>query len=300
MREHPSFLAAPAGEGSQSGAAQWGNLPTPPTEEAVVRSRDSLAHGVGPARPGTLHARSLSGSAKAAPGPGRVLRFGRIGPPAVELTVGDDDLRVSRQHGELTYRDGAWWLRNRGQQLVRLPRGRLLHTTSDPVPLAAGYTPVFVKGSGYREHLVELYVTDYDEPLVPRQHVATLPPKRWPLDAEERLVLVVLGQRYLLYEPEPRPLSYRQAAAELTYLSGGVRWGESKVAHRVEAVRIRLSKGGDFPYELRRDEPGGPSDNTLKHNLLRGLVESTTLVPPDLALLDDDPHESDAHPAGGR
>lgn len=251
-----------------------------------MNSRDSLARGVTRAAPGTLHARSLWGGIKIAPTPGRVLRFGRGEPPGVELTVGDDDLRVSRRHGELTYREGAWWLRNQGQQLVRLPRGKLLHISSEPVPIAAGYTPLFVKGSGYREHLVELYVTDYDQVLTPRQQARTLAPKRWPLADDERLVLVALGQRYLLYEPEPRPLSYRQAAAELGCLTGRVPWGERKVAYRVDAVRMRLARAGDFPYELLRTEPDGPSDNTLKHNLLRGLVESTTLVPPDLALLD--------------
>jgi hypothetical protein len=50
-----------------------------------------------------------------------------------------------------------------------------MHATTEPIPLAAGYTPVFVKGSGYREHLVELYVTGHDEPvLVPRRQAATL------------------------------------------------------------------------------------------------------------------------------
>ncbi|WP_399947021.1 FHA domain-containing protein [Streptomyces sp. BBFR25] len=45
----------------------------------------------------------------------------------MDLGVGIDDLRVSRRHGELTYRSGQWWLRNTGQQLVRLPRGRMMH-----------------------------------------------------------------------------------------------------------------------------------------------------------------------------
>ncbi|WP_275307405.1 hypothetical protein [Streptomyces yunnanensis] len=32
---------------------------------------------------------------------------------------------------------------------------------------------------------------------------------------------------------------------------------------------------------------GRPSDNSLLHNLLKGLVESTTLVPPDLDLMEE-------------
>ena len=37
------------------------------------------------------------------------------------------------------------------------PRGQLMHAPTEPIPLAAGYTPLFVKGSGFREHLVELF-----------------------------------------------------------------------------------------------------------------------------------------------
>jgi hypothetical protein len=257
-----------------------------------MRRRDSLAHGAPPSRPGTLHARSLAGGIRIAPQPGRVIRFGRGEQPDVDLPVGEDDLRVSRRHGELTYHDSQWWLRNTGQQLVRLAHGQmiqLMHATTDPVPLAVGYTPVFVRGSGYREHLVELYVTDHDEwgPGA-RRKASTVPPKRWQLTDDERLVLVVLGQHYLLYEPEPRPLSYRQAAEQLRYLQPEGRWTEPKIAHKVEDVRNRLERSGDFRYDLRERQPRTASDNTLKHNLLKGLVESTTLVPPDLALLDDD------------
>jgi len=251
-----------------------------------MNSRDSLAHGVAPAPARTLHARSLTGAIRVPPVPGRTVRFGRESRPEADLCICRDDLRVSRRHGELTYRQGQWWLRNIGQQLVRLPQGRLMHVSTDPVPLPAGYTPVFVRGSGFREHLVELYVSDEDGAGPDaRRSAETLPPKRWPLDDEERLILVVLGQRYLLYEPDPRPLSYRQAAEALSFLCGE-RWSEKKVQHRVEDVRRRLNPG--FPYELLESERGEQSDNSLKHNLLKGLVESTTLVPPDLALLDDE------------
>ncbi|MGP3967826.1 FHA domain-containing protein [Streptomyces sp. 6N223] len=254
-----------------------------------MRRRDSLAHGAPPSRPGTLHARSLSGGIRIAPQHGRVIRFGRGEQPEVDLPVGEDDLRVSRRHGELAYRDSHWWLRNTGQQLVRLPRGQMMHAATEPIPLDAGYTPVFVRGSGYREHLVELYVTDHDEPGPgSRRSARTVPPKRWHLEDDERLLLVVLGQHYLLYEAQPRPLSYRQAAEQLRYLQPEGRWTEPRIAHRIEDVRNRLERSGDFPYDLRENHPRGASDNTLKHNLLKGLVESTTLVPPDLALLDDD------------
>ncbi|MGA4842192.1 FHA domain-containing protein [Streptomyces sp. G45] len=255
-----------------------------------MNSASSLARGVAPARPGTLHARTVTGDIKVPPRPGLVVRFGRGEEPDVDLGVGEHDLMVSRRHGELTYHDRSWWLRNTGQQLLRLPRGRMMHTSTDPVPLAPGYTPLFVRGSGYREHLVELYVSGHDDQgLVTRRRADTVPPKRWHLDDDERLLLVVLGQEYLLYEESPRPLTYTRAAKQLAYLRPDRSWGERKIEYRVESVRRRLHESG-FPYPLLHDTTAGrPSDNSLLHNLLRGLVESTTLVPPDLTLMDDDP-----------
>ncbi|NKI45292.1 FHA domain-containing protein [Streptomyces physcomitrii] len=254
-----------------------------------MSSSDSLARGVPPGEPGTLHARTLSGDLTAPPTPGRTVRFGRGEKPDTDLGVGVDDRWVSRQHGELTYRAGSWWLRNTGQQLVRLPRGRMMHGSSAPIPLPTGYTPLFVKGSGHREHLVELYVADHDDrgPVASRR-AETVRPQRWALGEDERLLLVVLGRHYLEYEPDPRPLTYGRAVEQLAYLRPESGWTVRRIEYRVEAVRRRLH-GTGFKYPLIHDRPEErPSDNSLLHNLLKGLVESTTLVPPDLNLLDDD------------
>jgi hypothetical protein len=252
-----------------------------------VKPVESLARGAEPARPGTLHARSVAGRIQVPPLPGATVRFGRGERPEVHLAVGEDDLRISRRHGELTYRKRQWWLRNTGQQLVRLPAGRLMHVSSEPVPLAPGYTPVFVKGSGFREHLVELYVTGWDEPAaIPHRRAPTLPPRVWPLDDDERLLLVVMGQHYLLYEDGPRPLTYRQTAERLRYLRPDDGWNERRIEYKLAALRHRLHDAG-FPYPLvHESDAGTPWDNNLLHNLLRGLVESTTLVPPDLEEVD--------------
>ncbi|MBF8173469.1 FHA domain-containing protein [Streptomyces olivaceus] len=249
----------------------------------------SLARGVAPATPGVLHARTVTGELSAPPRQGLTVRFGRGEKPDVDLGVGVDDLRVSRRHGELTYRAGQWWLRNTGQQLVRLPRGRMMHLSSEPVPLTTGYTPLFVKGSGYREHLVELYVAGHDDQgPVSRRRAETARPQTWALDDDERLLLVVLGQRYLLYEEDPRPLTYAAAAKQFAYLRPDAGWNERKIEYRIEAVRRRLHRTG-FRYPLIHDtSQGRPGDNSLLHNLIKGLVESTTLVPPDLDLMEDD------------
>jgi hypothetical protein len=49
-------------------------------------------------------------------------------------------------------------------------------------------------------------------------------------------------------------------------------------------VRSRLSKSG--VAGLTREEVGEPVGNKLNDNLLRELLLSTTLVPPDLRLLE--------------
>jgi hypothetical protein len=270
----------------------------------TVRRPPSLARlpeGDRSRQPGTLQARSLTGGIRVVPVPGRIVRFGRGPKPDTHLQVGGDDTRVSRRHGELVFHDRSWWLRNTGRQLLRLPGGRLMHATSEPVPLTAGYTPVFVRGSGYREHLVELYVTDYDDSGPGAKETApTLPPKRWPLADDERLALIVLGQEYLRYAPEPRPLVYRRAVAQLQALQPGYGWTKRKVEDRVGAVRKRLHLSGSVRAKLMRDEDDDACDANLMHNLLRELVDSTTLVPPDLAELDrdldalDDPDGLDA------
>ncbi|MQY12461.1 hypothetical protein SRB5_25950 [Streptomyces sp. RB5] len=244
----------------------------------------SLARDSGPAVPGTLRARTVNGRLEAPPRQGLTLRFGR-GPTkdkprdrTVDLGVGVDDLSVSRQHGELTFREGQWWLRNTGLRLIRLPRGLTMHLSTEPIPLGTGYTPVFVKGSGSREHLVELYVKGHDEDPMPCREAETI----CPLDPDERLLLVLLGRRYLRYEENPRPLTYTTAAAELARLRPDAEWTDRRIEHRVEVVRRRLQATG-FARPLRPDRPG---DDTPLHNLIRALVESTTLVPPDLELID--------------
>jgi pSer/pThr/pTyr-binding forkhead associated (FHA) protein len=113
----------------------------------MVNSPYTLARGTMPAVPGTLHARSVTGGITIAPQAGRTVRFGRGERPDIDLPVGENDLRVSRSHGELTYRKGIWWLRNTGQQLVRLPQG-LMHTSTDPPSPRPGLHPAVRQGLG--------------------------------------------------------------------------------------------------------------------------------------------------------
>ncbi|QWF82882.1 FHA domain-containing protein [Amycolatopsis sp. CA-230715] len=245
----------------------------------------SLARGVPVSAVGTLFALSLAGGITLGPKEGRSIIFGR-NRPEVHVCLGEDDPKVSRQHGTLAHHEGAWWIANTGKLPIRLPGSRLLFGDEEPVPLAEGYTPLFVRGSHNREHLLEAYVTGSTGIKPPPRHAEiTQPPRTWLLQADERLALIVLGQRYLLHELRPQPLSWRQAAAQLALLHPDAGWTAKRVEHVVVAVRNRLSRGG-VPG-LTREEVGEPVGNTLNDNLLKELLLSTTLVPPDLTLLDD-------------
>ncbi|GAA1341199.1 FHA domain-containing protein [Saccharothrix algeriensis] len=248
---------------------------------------ETLARGVFPTAPGAVVALTLTGRVTAEPAEGRAIRFGR-NRPEVDVCVGETDLRVSRRHGVLTRRGGYWWVGNTGRLPIRLPGTRWLFRDEDPVPLPVGYTPLFIRGSRDREHLLELYVAGEDGGQPAARHGApTQPPRRWRLTEDERLLLVVLGQRYLLHEAGPQPVSRQQAAEVLAELQPEANWSVKRVEHMVHDVRARLSAQG--VHGLRRDEVGEPVGNALNENLLRELVLSTTLVPPDLALLDQLP-----------
>lgn len=249
-----------------------------------AHAADSLAFGVPPAALGTIVALAVAGRFTVGPKEGRTVLFGR-NRPDVHVCVGEDDRKVSRCQGNLTYRDRWWWVSNTGRLPIRLPGSRLLFGDEEPIPLAEGYTPMFVRGSGGREHLLEVYVVggDGQQPEL-RHRDVTEPPRTWRLSSDERVALVVLGQRYLLHEVCPQPLPWRQAAEALAELQPRAGWTAKRVEHLVSAVRLRLSRAG--VSGLTREEVGEPVGNALNDNLLRELVYSTTLVPPDLMILD--------------
>lgn len=203
----------------------------------------------------------------------------------MHVCVGGDDQGVSRKHGALTCKGGRWQVRNTGRRPMHLPSGDLF-TNAPPVPLAEGYTPLFVSGSGERRHLLELYVVGPDGigPRALHDH-DTHNPTVWPVSSVERLVLTVLGQRYLRNEPNPQPLTRHEAATVLAEIDPGGRWNHKKVERRATDVRERLSARG--VRGLRASEVLTPIGNQLNDNLLRELLRTGTLVPTDLARLDD-------------
>ncbi|WP_406198809.1 FHA domain-containing protein [Streptomyces sp. NBC_01017] len=258
--------------------------PAPSGGRALPPTHGSLARGASAPVPGTLFALAIGGGMMLGPGAGREVLFGR-NRPEVHVCLGEDDPQVSRHQGTLTHRDGHWWVSNTGRLPIRCAAGRLLFRDEEPLPLDTGYTPLFAGGSGGREHLLEVYVTDAEGGhRAPRHGDVTRPPRVWTLTDAERLALVALGRRYLLHEPRPQPLTWRQTAAQLADVRPGEGWTDKRVEHLVNAVRLRLSRDG-VPG-LTREEVGEPVGNALNDHLIRALLTSTTLVPMDLAVID--------------
>jgi hypothetical protein len=245
----------------------------------------SLARGLPPAPAGTLFALGDRGGICVAPTAGFTVIFGR-NEPKVHVCVGAGDRGVSREHGLLRHDGWRWMVQNTGHLPIRLPGSQLLLSGHEE-PLPVAYTPLFIRSRHDREHLLEVRVAGaalpgssdarFEDTTL---HHTTI----WELSDRERLVLVALSQRYLRHEAYPQPLSWSNVAADVAELPATAGLTPKGAEHVVSAVRARLAKRG-VPG-LMRDEVGEPVGNALNHNLILELLLSTTLVPPDLRLLD--------------
>lgn len=133
---------------------------------------------------------------------------------------------------------------NTGRMPIRLSVDGWLFQDA-PLALAPGCTPLFVRGSRGREHLLELYVVDLDGKCPEALHGAvTHAPERYWLEPDEKLCLVTLGQRYLAQEDFAQPLTRQQTAEELARVQPDAGWDERKVERVVASVRDRLARAG--------------------------------------------------------
>jgi hypothetical protein len=156
----------------------------------------------------------------------------------------------------------------------------------EPFPLDPGYTPLFVRGSRGRQYMLELYVIGQDgggQEECPGD--STLPPRVWSLKPVERLVLTVLAQRYLMHDMYQHPLTWRDTADQLGELQPSADWTAKRAERLVNRIRLRLSGLG--VSGLTKEEVGQPVGNALSHNLIGELMQSTTLSPADLRLLEN-------------
>lgn len=242
-----------------------------------------LAGRVPPAPPGSIFVLAEGGGFAAPPRQRFELLFGRKAPD-VHVCIGADDPRMSRFQGRITCAGEQWWLRNDGKLPIRLPQSRFL-LSGNEIALTEGYSPLFIRTSKSREHLLEVRVVGagkrdtlvgFDDPT------DTADPDAWPIDDTERQVLTALAFRYLRQEPHPQPQSWKQVAADLNAAGGRTDWTPKQAANVVLRVRERLSPHVEG---LRLEDWGDPAGNMVNHQLVQELLQTATLRPPDLRLL---------------
>jgi hypothetical protein len=243
-----------------------------------------------PTPPGTLLVVADEHRYQKLPSAHHEVLFGR-GEDDVHVAVGVDDPYVSRRQGMLLCDGQEWRLRNIGKLPIRLVDESMV-LTGQELALRTGCTPLLVGAPVHRVHLVEIHVAGFsrqgseigvDSP--------TRSPDEYDLSEIERLAVVALGQRYLRQDPSPQPVSWAQAADDLSRAPNSRRWTARAVEHVVAAVRQRLATGRSPIPGILRGEMPEPVGNTLNHNLITALVRSATLTPHDLELLGDDEDE---------
>ncbi len=243
----------------------------------------SLVDQVPPAPPGTIFVLAPEGG-YAVPPRTYTLLFGHER-DEVHVPVGTDDPYVSRKQGVFTCVGREWWLRNIGSRPIELS-GRMLLTGHEK-RMEPGYTPLVIRSSGRRSHLLEVRVTGGDpQAAACSTHAQTKPPEDiYMLDLQQRMVLTALAQRYLVQDAYPQPLAWQNVADSLNRAPSNTKvWTPRMVEAKVVAVRKFLSQEKGVPG-LTREELGEPVGNMLNHNLIMELLGTSTLVPQDLGLL---------------
>jgi len=106
---------------------------------------------------------------------GFTLLFGRNA-DEVHVGVGANDQHVSRRHGRVSCDGRRWTVHNDGRLAIVFPGASLL-LSGEQRELSEGYTPLFIRGSGRREHLLEIRVTGHEppEPEVAKDQATQLP-----------------------------------------------------------------------------------------------------------------------------
>ena len=247
----------------------------------------SLVDKVPPAPPGTIFVLAADGGYAVPPGTHPLL-FGRDS-DQVHVAVGVDDPCVSRKHGAFTCVGREWWVRNTGSLPIELPGSILL--TGHERRIDAGFTPLMLRSSKRRSHLLEVRVTGGGRLDAACGVGATTkqPEDKYELTLQQRMVLTALAQRYLVQDRYPQPLTWKQVATCLNHVpASGKAWTARSVEAKVGDVRQRLSREKGVPG-LTREEVGEPVGNMLNHNLIMELLRTTTLAVQDLLLLGVEP-----------
>ena len=251
-----------------------------------LQRREPLLGG-SPAPAGSLFVLGEHGGYAASPRAAHRLLLGRNSPD-VHVTIGAGDWYVSREQATMAcvpFGSGlTWTLRNLGRRPIRMPDSPLLLQEHE-VLLRPGYTPLFIHGD--RLHVVEVLVSTGRRESTIATPTAATRDFGWPLTDRERLVLVVMYQAFLRRAIPAHPLTWKETSEELNRIDGQADWTARKAEHVVDGVRHRLAAE---QVEGLTAESAHPE--ALRHNLIQVLLNSATLVPPDLRLLDGgQPHE---------
>ncbi|HEX6352925.1 hypothetical protein [Actinophytocola sp.] len=258
--------------------AKFGMYPLDKATPSLQR-REPLLGGK-PAPVGSLFVLGENGGYGATPRPTHRLVLGR-NDDDVHVIVGDGDWYVSRKQAVMQcvpYGSGlTWTLRNLGRRPIRLPAAPLLLKEHEIV-LEPGYTTLFIQGD--RLHVVEVLVSG-------RSGAKLAPPDGetgdlgYPLTPQQRLVLVAMFQAYLRQDERAHPLSAKDAGEVLNTIPGQSGWTQRRVHHEVDRVRYQLAAAGHTGLTAQSAHP-----EALRLNLVEVLLNTATLVPPDLRLLD--------------
>lgn len=258
--------------------------------QALPSGTRSLIENAPQAPPGTIFVVAEDGGFAVPPG-AHPLLFGRD-VDEVHVAVGINDPCVSRKHGVFTCVGRDWWLRNTGALPIELPSSILL--TGHERRMDPGFTPLTIRSSRRRSHLVEVRVTvgGSRDDACSTDAQTKRPADVYELTMQQRMLLTALAQRYLVQDRYPQPLTWQQVADCLNRAPDcGSVWTARSVETKVGDVRKRLSREKGVEG-LTREEVGEPVGNILNHNLILELLRTSTLNAQDLCLLGvypDDP-----------
>jgi len=234
-----------------------------------------------PAPAGTLFVLSAYGGYAAVPHERNELSFGRE-QGKVNVVVGANDQGVSRRHATIrctAQGDAIWWtLRNEGRRPIELPPAPPLLQHLE-TPLADGFTRLYVGSE--RRHAVEVLVSKARSERSVDPVEGRTRDGRIPLAPNERLALVAMFQDYLHRSSSARPLTRNEARDALNQVPGQSGWTDKKVEHTVAGVRKKLSSAELPGLDIESAHP-----DVIRVNLIKYLLDTGSLVPNDLRLLD--------------
>ena len=217
--------------------------------------------------------------------PGQELTFGRGSDNDI---VVDANPRLHRKFGHLSYRDGTWWVRNRGSRLAmtildQASRSNATLTSGRETSLTfRAATITFEAGAERYELTVErVGVPDVDELFGlsggDTTGSRTIDQSQLPLVGDQRLLAVALAETKLR---NPHKVTELPTNKSIAYRFG---WSMTTFNRKLDRLCSKYARAGVSGLV------GDPGDVAMdrRTKLVEFLVESGIVTPADLALLAD-------------